>query len=653
MLSAADITMSFGPQTVLDGVSLTVDNGTRAGLVGANGSGKSTLLRILSGDETAESGTVTAARNTIVEYLPQRNTVPQETTVFEYAEEGYAREHRLFESRSITANRLVNDPDNQADLQFVADADHSLEETGYYRREEHIGRVLHGLGFVPTDFSRPLHEFSGGWRMRASLAKSLLTRPDVLLLDEPTNYLDSEARIWLSGFLRTFTGGFVIVSHDRAFLDESVDTVLELFHGKVKRFRGSYTTYETKRREELKQLVAAWETQQKQIAKQEDFIRRFRANANKAKQVQSRIKVLDKLEPIEIPDHLRPVSITLPPPIHSGRTVLTLTEVHKYYGNLHVLDDISLTLTRGQRLAVVGLNGAGKSTLLRLLSGSEKQDSGDIRTGTGVEIAYFAQDSADHLPEDQTILDYVTGRATNAAIPRVRDILGSFLFSGDSVNKPIAVLSGGERSRVAMAALLVRPANLLIMDEPTNHLDMTSQEVLSRALSQYEGTVIVVSHDRHFLREVATDVLALWPAGSTGEAIPPHRRQLYPGSYGEFESARLGQVFLIDGGIKVGEDRSEKEQDGDGSLTDYEAQKQLRSDLKRLDRREQEILAEIDELETEHTQIQENLSLPENYLDGTKVQSLQKKLSINEQRHHTLHQEWERLEGERQKLSGQ
>ena len=645
--------MSFGPQTVLDGVSLTVDNGTRAGLVGANGSGKSTLLRILSGDETAESGTVTAARNTIVEYLPQRNTVPQETTVFEYAEEGYAREHRLFESRSITANRLVNDPDNQADLQFVADADHSLEETGYYRREEHIGRVLHGLGFVPTDFSRPLHEFSGGWRMRASLAKSLLTRPDVLLLDEPTNYLDSEARIWLSNFLRTFTGGFVIVSHDRAFLDESVDTVLELFHGKVKRFRGSYTTYETKRREELKQLVAAWETQQKQIAKQEDFIRRFRANANKAKQVQSRIKVLDKLEPIEIPDHLRPVSITLPPPIHSGRTVLTLTEVHKYYGNLHVLDDISLTLTRGQRLAVVGLNGAGKSTLLRLLSGSEKQDSGDIRTGTGVEIAYFAQDSADHLPEDQTILDYVTDRATNAAIPRVRDILGSFLFSGDSVNKPIAVLSGGERSRVAMAALLVRPANLLIMDEPTNHLDMTSQEVLSRALSQYEGTVIVVSHDRHFLREVATDVLALWPAGSTGEAIPPHRRQLYPGSYGEFESARLGQVFLIDGGIKVGEDRSEKEQDGDGSLTDYEAQKQLRSDLKRLDRREQEILAEIDELETEHTQIQENLSLPENYLDGTKVQSLQKKLSINEQRHHTLHQEWERLEGERQKLSGQ
>ena len=653
MLSAADITMSFGPQTVLDGVSLTVDNGTRAGLVGANGSGKSTLLRILSGDETAESGTVTAARNTIVEYLPQRNTVPQETTVFEYAEEGYAREHRLFESRSITANRLVNDPDNQADLQFVADVDHSLEETGYYRREEHIGRVLHGLGFVPTDFSRPLHEFSGGWRMRASLAKSLLTRPDVLLLDEPTNYLDSEARIWLSNFLRTFTGGFVIVSHDRAFLDESVDTVLELFHGKVKRFRGSYTTYETKRREELKQLVAAWETQQKQIAKQEDFIRRFRANANKAKQVQSRIKVLDKLEPIEIPDHLRPVSITLPPPIHSGRTVLTLTEVHKYYGNLHVLDDISLTLTRGQRLAVVGLNGAGKSTLLRLLSGSEKQDSGDIRTGTGVEIAYFAQDSADHLPEDQTILDYVTDRATNAAIPRVRDILGSFLFSGDSVNKPIAVLSGGERSRVAMAALLVRPANLLIMDEPTNHLDMTSQEVLSRALSRYEGTVIVVSHDRHFLREIATDVLALWPAGSTGEAIPPHRRQLYPGSYGEFESARLGQVFLIDGGIKVGEDRSEKEQDGDGSLTDYEAQKQLRSDLKRLDRREREILAEIDELETEHTQIQENLSLPENYLDGTKVQSLQKKLSINEQRHHTLHQEWERLEGERQKLSGQ
>jgi ATP-binding cassette, subfamily F, member 3 len=643
MLSATELTLSYGPQTVLDGVSLTIDGETRAGLVGANGSGKTSLLRILAGNEDAESGKVIVARNSVVEYLPQRNTVPLETTVYNYAEYGFSRETELIARRNEAADRLVSDPDHQGDLQLVSEADHHLEETGYYRRQEQIGRVLGGLGFRIEDHHRPLGEFSGGWRMRAALAKSLLTRPDVLLLDEPTNYLDSEARLWLGTFLRNFSRGFVIVSHDRAFLDETVETVFELFHGKVRRFRGTFTVYETRRKEELEHLVAAWEAQQKEISRQEDFIRRFRANANKARQVQSRIKALDKVDPIEIPDHLRPIRISLPPPIPSGKTVLTIEDLHKSYGSLHVLDGLSMTLVRGQRLAVAGLNGAGKSTLLRLLSGVETADSGTIRTGTGVEIAYFAQDSADHLPGDKTILEYVTSRAHNDAIPRVRDILGSFLFSGDSVDKPLSVLSGGERSRVAMAALLVRPANLLIMDEPTNHLDMTSQEVLARALSEYEGTVVFVSHDRYFLREVATDVLALWPADRIDQDVPPLRWQLYPGTYREFETARLGQVFLYALPAETEKEPSE----GTG---DYEEQKKRKAALRRLERREEEILQEIEELEGLHRALQEEISLPRNYRDGPTVQSLQNRIEDNERRRHALHGEWETLESRREEL---
>ncbi len=653
MLSATELTLSYGPQTVLNGINLTIDGETRAGLVGANGSGKTSLLRILSGHEESESGKVVSARGSIVEYLPQRNTVPLETTVYDYAEIGFSREAKLIEQRNTAANCLVRDPENRNELDLVAEADHKLEEVGYYRREEQIGRVLAGLGFTPEDHRRPLGEFSGGWRMRVALAKSLLTRPDVLLLDEPTNYLDSEARLWLSSFLRDFPGGFVIVSHDRAFLDETVDTVLELFHGKVRRFRGSYTVYEKRRREELEQLVSAWETQQKEIARQEDFIRRFRANANKARQVQSRVKALEKVDLIEIPEHLRPIKISIPPPIHSGRTVLTIEELHKHYGPLHVLNGLSLTLTRGQRLAVAGLNGAGKSTLLRLLAGVETADSGLIRTGTGVEIAYFAQDSSDELPKNNTIIEYVTSRAHEEAAPRVRDILGSFLFSGDSVDKPLSVLSGGERSRVAMAALLVRPANLLIMDEPTNHLDMTSQEVLARALSGYEGTVVFVSHDRHFLRKVATDVLALWPVGRIDGTIPPRRWQLYPGSYREFETARLGQVFLTDNLGDTKEDTESAEKEFSVGTANYEQQKKLRANLRRLERREEEILSEIEELELLYQELQEELSLPENYREGAAVQSIQKRIEKNEQRRHALHVEWETLEFRREELTGE
>ena len=649
MLSASNLHISYGAQEVLSGVSLTLDASTRAGLIGANGSGKTTLLRVLAGVEHPEAGTVIRAKASTVDYLPQRSDVPLDKTLFDFAEEGYAADHQLVDERQTVAETLRRNPEDTVALARLADIDQHLEMSGYYGRNAHIGRVLSGLGFCTSDHIRPLKEFSGGWRMRGALAKSLLTRPDILLLDEPTNYLDAEARLWLSSFLQGFSGGVLLVSHDRAFLDDTISSIFELFNARLKRYTGSYTSYQQQRSAEVDQIVAAWEAQQREIKRQEEFIRRFRASATKAKQVQSRVKALERLQPIELPEHLRPITISLPPAIHSGRTMLEVNDVHKYYGKLHVLNDIGFTLTRGRRLAVVGLNGAGKSTLLRLLSAAEAPDSGSIRTGSGVSRAYFAQDSADTLPAGITIIDYVRSFATDEAMPHVRDILGSFLFSGDSVDKPLDVLSGGERSRVAMAALLVRPANLLIMDEPTNHLDMTSQEVLAEALSRYEGTVIVVSHDRHFLRRIATDVLALWPADRVGDPVPSQHWSFYPGSYKEFESARLGAVFLNETTQPTGTVQTNPV-DSDSQRTRYRDQKNRRAQSRRFERREEEILNRLEKLEGEHKEVQEELAQPENYRDGERVQALQQNLQQNDAERERLHEEWETLEAQREEL---
>lgn len=652
MLSATGIHVSYGPQTVLDQINITIDEKTRGGLIGANGSGKTTLLKVLSGLEQPEAGTIIQARAAAVEYLPQRSTVPEKATVFSFADEGFRGEHALIAEREDLGTTLSHDPHNETALKRIAEIDHLLEDRSYYEREGNIGRVLNGLGFHATDYHRPLSTFSGGWKMRAALARCLLSRPDILLLDEPTNYLDSEARLWLSSFLRTFRGGFILVSHDRAFLDDTVTTIYELFQATIRRYTGTYTTYERQRSEELTHLLAAWEAQQREIRRQEEFIRRFRATASKAKQVQSRVKALEKVERIDLPEHLRPISITLPPPVHSGNVVLDLDDVTKSYGDHTVLSSLRFTLHRGRRLAVVGLNGAGKSTLLRLLSSQESPESGTIAIGTGVQIAYFAQDSADHLPKEYTIYDYVAERASDAARPHVRDLLGSFLFSGDTIEKPLEVLSGGERSRVAIASLLVHPANLLIMDEPTNHLDMRSQEVLADALRRYEGTVVVVSHDRSFLRSVSTDVLALWPTERSGDSIPSGHWRFYPGSFTEFEVAALGSVFLAESDAKItktkGSPASNQSQGED--KTTFEAQKTRRSLVRRLERREAEILEEIEVLEKEYRQIQHELSQPENYQVGETVQRLQRALEKNEQKRSNLDSEWEEVDEQRRSL---
>ncbi len=662
MIATTNVSLAFGAQRVLDNVSLTLDTKSRAGLVGANGSGKTTLLRILAGREAPESGQVSVSRDLVLSYLPQRFELSLDTTVYEAAEGGFRREFALLERREEVAGVLQNGGEVNHDslLAELAQLDHDLEESGFYLREPEIAKVLKGLGFEQSDHERALSEFSGGWRMRAALARTLLSHPDFLLLDEPTNYLDLEARLWLSGFLKSFSGGVLIVSHDRAFLDDTVTEILELFLGKVRRYKGDYSSYERQRNAELEQLMASWENQQREIAKQEEFIRRFRAKATKAKQVQSRVKMLEKQERIEIPEHLRPINLRLPRATHSGNIVIDVENLSKSYdsdGSAPVLDSLNFTLERESRLAVLGRNGAGKSTLLRILAGHDDATSGTLSLGQNVEVAYFGQDTPDTLPGELTILEYATSRAAGTAQPMVRDVLGAFLFGGDAVEKQLQVLSGGERSRLAMATLLLRPANLLILDEPTNHLDMTSQEVLAGALAGYSGTVVFVSHDRFFIREVATEVLALWPREqrpekSGADSVPPSGWQRYPGSYREFEKSGIGRVFEDAGepgspGPAPSPSTSNRNSPpfggGAGTAGDFQAQKARKAELRRLRKREEELLLRIETLEDDHHRIQEAMASPDVYLDPGDLKRKQRALTENEAAQQAAHQEWEEV----------
>ncbi len=637
MLSTRSLTLGFGGQPVLENVSLTIHDGSRAGLVGANGSGKTTLLKILAGEASPDSGEAFLAKGRTLAYLPQRQEIPPETTLHQFCEDGFRRERALAEARQAAADRLTLDPHNTSALAELADLDTRLEVSGYHHRHVEINRTLHGLGFAAGDEKRYLREFSGGWRMRGALARTLLTRPDVLLLDEPTNYLDSEARSWLADFLKRFSGSFILVSHDRAFLDETIQEVLELFQGTIRRYKGNYTAYERKREEELAQLVVAWEEQQREIARQEEFIRRFRAQANRATQVQSRVKQLERIERISIPEHLRPVTISLPPAPRSGDIVVELQDLCRRYGDNLVLNGLSFTLNRGQRLAVAGRNGAGKSTLLRILAAVDQPDSGSLRLGTGVLPAYFAQESPEQLPTGETVRTYLEHLASKETLPRIRDILGAFLFSGDAVEKPLEVLSGGERSRLAMAGLLVRPVNLLVLDEPTNHLDITSQRVLSDALRQYSGTVVMVSHDRFFLHAVATDVLALW--AETGEGVPPQKWQLYPGPYREFEKSAIGQVFYQPAAT-ASVVRSALQDQAAGS---YREQKALKQEMRKLEREEQELLLQIEQEEERHSRIQQRMSREDVYTDVAEITRLQGELQQSEKEQERLHEQWENV----------
>jgi ATP-binding cassette subfamily F protein 3 len=509
--------MQFGGRVLFDDISFVIGPHDRIGLVGSNGTGKSTLLKIISGINTAESGTIGKARYVTVGYLPQDGVIASGKTLYyevETAFEDILEIQRELEEAQESLSTLDHTTDEYAEtLEIYGELQHKLDDLDVFRMKSKIERVLMGLGFSINDMTRQMEEFSCGWQMRIALAKLLLKEPSVLLLDEPTNHLDIDSLQWLEEYLRKYNGAIILVSHDRAFLDGLTTKTLALSMGKFESYSGNYSFYEKEKEIRKEQQVGAFKNQQKQLKQTQEFIDRFRYKATKARQVQSRIKALDKIDMVEIENEEEAIQFHFPQPQQSGVKVMELKTIAKSYGEKKVFERLEYTIERGDRIAIVGPNGAGKSTFSRILAGVEPINSGERVIGYNVIISYFAQHQAEELDMSKEVLQIVDDVAVGAIRTKLRTILGSFLFHGDDVFKTVSVLSGGEKSRLALAKMLLQPANFLIMDEPTNHLDMRSKKVLQDALIEYDGTYVIVSHDRAFLDPLVNKVIEVSTEG--------------------------------------------------------------------------------------------------------------------------------------------
>lgn len=657
------VSLAFGDRDILKDVSVNLAAGTKAALSGANGSGKSTLMKIMAGEIVPDSGQRIAQKNSRIVYLPQSGIVHKGTSLREEADKAFEYGYALQKELDSIGDAL-KDPD--ANSKVLLERHHeittTLENSGWYRRAALAEQVLVGLGFSQKDLDRQTEEFSGGWQMRIALAKALMQEPDILLLDEPTNYLDLEARNWLEQFLSNFSGGFLLVSHDRYFLDTTVTEVYELFNGQLHRYAGNYSHYEKVREGEMESLIAKYNQQQEEIHKLEDFIRRFGYKATKAAQAQERQKMLDKLlaQQVEIPESLKKIHFTFPPAPHSGRLVLTLEQVSKSYdGHRQVLNNLDLIVEKGERLVVVGCNGSGKTTLLRILAGEDQAFSGSIKLGAGVAVGYFSQDSAEKIAGNTKVLDFIEKDAPLELIPKLRDMLGAFLFRGDDVFKTLDVLSGGEKSRLALLQLLLRPVNLLILDEPTNHLDLHSKDVLLKALKDFGGTVVFVSHDRGFIEDLATRVIELRPPLEDGtEAGWLGRARNFPGSYSYYlerlESENQGTVAIQEN-VQEKNRQSATAKSGTEEKTGalrYEEQKRLKNERRKLEREEERLMTEIAQAEEEKEKLKEELSLPHIYSDMQKSRSVQEKIENLEQKIQELTEAWEQVSSDLEQSQG-
>jgi ATP-binding cassette subfamily F protein 3 len=500
---------SFGGQTIFRELTWHITRGQRIGLVGPNGAGKTTLCRILLAEMEVDSGEVRRAKSTTIGYLPQEIAPAGDGTVLAHLLAGFPDIQRLeLTLESLAAEMAEAENGGSAELlQRYGDLQHQFEAMGGYHLEARAKAILSGLGFAPGDIHADLARLSGGWRMRVSLGRLLLQSPDLLLLDEPTNHLDLESLQWLEEFLGAYEGTVVIISHDRYFLNRVVDRIAELELGRLTVFAGDYDDYQSQKVLRQEQLEAAQRSQAEQIEKMERFIRKFRYKATKARQVQSRIKQLDKIERVEMVRAPKRIHFRFPQPGRSGTVVSELRRVHKAYGENVVYRGVDFRLLRGDRVALVGPNGAGKSTLLKIVAGVLPFEKGERILGHNASVHYYAQHQLDALNPRNAVLEELASVAGMEMQPRLRGILGAFLFSGDDVDKPVAVLSGGEKSRLALAKMLLRPANLLCLDEPTNHLDVTAREILEEALDQFDGTMLFISHDRYFINRIATKVV--------------------------------------------------------------------------------------------------------------------------------------------------
>lgn len=617
MISVTNLTVQYGNRILFDNVNFKVDVRDRIGLVGRNGAGKSTLLKIIAGFQTGDEGTVTIPNNATLGFLHQDLQLPKGKTVIDEALTAFAEAKKL-EKRIEQINiELGERTDYETDsyMQLVtdlADATDRFQLLGGNKAEAEAERILSGLGFKSSDMNRLTDEFSGGWKMRIELAKILLRQPDFMLLDEPTNHLDIESIIWLERFLKDYSGSIITISHDKTFLDGITNRTVEIEMGQVYDYKAAYSKYRVMRVERKALQEAAFKNQQKVIAEKERTISRFMAKANKTKMAQSMQKQLDKMERITLEsEDTAAMKITFPPAPRSGQVVVSVNKLTKKYDALTVLNEVDFEMNRGDRVAFVGQNGQGKTTLSKIIAQIEPISGGECKLGYNVEIGYYAQNQAEAMFPDSTVLQTMEGIAPENMRTRVRSILGAFMFSGEDVDKKVKVLSGGERARLSLACLLLKPFNLLILDEPTNHLDMISKEVLKQALNQYEGSLIVVSHDRDFLQ------------GLTNRTLEFRDKKLYD---------YIGDVYAFLKKREVDNMRDVEKKTATTISTkvvkktklSYEEQKTLQRERRRLEKGVEKAERKIEKLENSIREIELKMAKPEFYGSPDEADTIQK-----------------------------
>jgi ATP-binding cassette subfamily F protein 3 len=634
MIQLSSAGKRYGHKLLFEGVDWLITAGDRIGVVGANGSGKSTLMKILSGLETLDYGSVTVARGISAGYLPQDGLALSGNTVLAECMSVFSKLQGLEEEMESLTRSMSELDHTSPEYDQVAERYHRIEHEfrtrDGYAIEAQVGTVLSGLGFSKGDWTRNTEEFSGGWQMRIALAKLLLQKPNLLLLDEPTNHLDLEARNWLEEYLANYPYAFLLISHDRYFLDVTVSKVVEIWNKRIHLYSGNYEKYLSQKTQRMEQLEATYRTQRERIEQLEVFINRFRYQATKAKQVQSRIKELEKMERIEIPDEERPIHFSFPQPKPSGRIVAEFAGVAKSYGTKEVFRDVSFILERGDRVALVGVNGAGKSTLIKLLAQIEPLSGGEYRVGHNVQMDYFAQDQYKELNANAKILDDLGELSPRSTQTELRNLLGCFLFSGDDVFKRIGVLSGGERNRYALLRMLLHPANFLLLDEPTNHLDMRAKDVLLEALTNYNGTMVFVSHDRYFIDRLATRVFE----------VGNGRVEVYPGNYEDYRWRKEGGAARLQEAVTFSPAVTEAS-NGNGAARVEPPSKRLNPiKRKQMEERVRELEAEITHLEAA---IAEHEASLQSFVSAEQTQRLTQELADRRSDLQERISEWDHL----------